>query len=281
MRVILILTLAIVAAGCGSGDSGSTGETDKLRVVAAFYPLAYAAEAVGGGGVAVENLTPPGVEPHDLELAPRDVVRIRSADVVLYLGGGFQPAVENAAADAGGKRVDLLEGDLDKADDPHVWLAPLLYAQLVERISTELTGSDEAAKPLVAKLEALDADYKEGLARCERRQIVVSHAAFGYLAEAYGLEQIPLAGLNPEAEATPQDLRRIAGLVEENGITTIFVEPLAAPDESDTIARETGTKTAVLDPLEGLTEEEQAAGEDYISVMESNLEALRVALGCR
>jgi zinc transport system substrate-binding protein len=247
-------------------------------VVASFYPLAFAAEQVGGPDVAVENLTPPGVEPHDLELPPRDVARLGSADLVLYLGGGFQPGVEDAVAQSGAEALDLLP---EGAEDPHVWLDPTRFADLAVRVSEALTGSGAAAAVLAHRLEDLDAQYRAGLADCERRELVVSHAAFGYLADAYGLEQIPLAGLSPEAEATPRDLARAAELVEERGATTVFVEPLAPPDEAEALARETGAQVATLDPIEGLTEEEAAAGEDYFSLMAQNLETLREALGCR
>ena len=271
MRIVLILVVAVAAAGCAArvADSGRT------QVVAAFYPLAFAAEQVGGEAVDVHDLTPAGVEPHDLELGPRDIERIRDADVALYLGGGLQPAVEKAIAGTQGTRVDLLPPG---ADDPHVWLAPLHYARLIERVATALHGD---AAPLVAQLHALDGEYRAGLADCDRRTIVVSHAAFGYLADAYGLTQVALAGLAPEAEAGPRDLERTIDRVRDQGVTTVFVEPLAPRREAETIARETGTKVAVLDPVEGLTKGEQARGADYLSLMRTNLAALRKGLGCR
>ena len=252
--------------------------------MAGFYPLAFAAEAVGGDGVEVVNLTPAGAEPHDVELTPRDVERIRSADLVLYAGGGFQPALEEAAADADGAAVDVLEGlELSEEDgraDPHVWLDPVRLAQVVERIGAEL-GGEAPARQLASQLRALDGEYREGLADCDRRELVTAHDAFGYLADRYGLEVIPIAGLAPEVEPTPRDLEEIVGLVEERGVTTVFVEPLLSPEIGETVAREAGLETAVLNPLEGLTEEELAGGENYLSVMRTNLEALRAGLGCR
>jgi zinc transport system substrate-binding protein len=282
MRIVLT-TLVLAALGPAPGCAGGGGEAAPRergrQVVAAFYPLAFAAEEVAED-VSVVNLTPAGAEPHDLELSVRDVERIRDADVVLLLGRGFQPAVEDAAAAARGEVVDLLaELDAD-GEDPHVWLDPERYGDLVERVAAAL-GDEAAALPLVERLRALDRAYERGLANCERDEIVVAHAAFGHLARAYGLEQIAIAGLSPEAEPSARALEAVAGLVEEAGVTTVFVEPLASPDEARTVARETGVRTATLNPVEGLTDEEAARGDDYFSLMEANLEALREALACR
>jgi len=277
--MVLICALVLSATGCGGADDGDAADGDSLEVVASFYPLAYAAERTAPEAE-VLNVTPPGVEPHDLELAPQDVARIRGADVVLYLGGGFQPAIEDAAGGAEGRAVDLLEElGLPADGDVHVWLDPARYADLVRRVATELTGDEGSARLTLHRLDELDGIYELGLETCERREIVVSHAAYGFLADAYGLEEIPLARV-PDAEATPRDLERIAQVVRDRGVTTVFVEPLASSEEAEAIARETGAEVAVLDPLEGLTEEQLAAGEDYFSVMLANLEALQAALDC-
>lgn len=284
-RIVLVLISALALSACG----GSSGAGGKTEVVAAFYPIAWAAEQVGGDTVAVRNVTRPGVEPHDAELSPRDVERIRSADVVLYFGSGFQPAVEDAVKGANGRTVDLLAGqDLAPAveeegeltADPHVWLDPVRYADLVRRIAEALGRSDEAAA-LLTKLETLDREFEQGLADCSRRELVTTHAAFGYLARRYDLEQIPLSGLSPETEPTPQALEKIVKDVRDSKATTIFFETLISPRLAETVARETGAKTAVLDPIEGLTEDASGRGEDYLSVMRTNLAALRRALGCR
>ena len=253
-------------------------------MVAGFYPLAFAAERLGGSRVDVTHLTPPGAEPHDVELSPQDVERVRSADLVLYLGGGFQPALEEAVDGADGRVVDLL-GGLRLVDDggdvdPHVWLDPQRYERIVARIGRELRAR-APARALEEDIRRLDREYRRGLASCGRREIVTSHAAFGYLAARYELEQLAVTGLAPEAEPTPGELERTVDEVRESGATTIFFEPLVSPRLAETVARETGAKTAVLNPLEGLTEDELAAGEDYLSVMRANLAALREALGCR
>ena len=275
--------LALAASGCGGGGE-SAGSDDRMQVVAGFYPLAFAAEEVAGNRVEVTNLTPAGGEPHDVELSPRDVERVRSADLVLYAGGGFQPALEEAADGAEGATVEVLDGlDLREEDgeaDPHVWLDPVRFAQVVERIGAEL-GGEAPARQLASQLRALDGEFREGLADCDRHELVTAHDAFGYLADRYGLEVIPIAGLAPEVEPTPRDLEEIAELVEDRGVTTVFVEPLLSPEIGETVAREAGVATAVLNPLEGLTEEELARGENYLSVMRANLEAMRAGLGCR
>ena len=273
-RIVLTLIAAAALAGCG----GSSGSSDGTTVVAAFYPLAFAAEQIGGAEVSVTNLTPPGVEPHDLELSGSDIRTIADADLVLYLGHDFQPALEDAIDSTSAHAVDLL--DTTETSDPHVWLDPIRYAAIAERIGEELDRRPEAQR-FAARLHALDRDFRRGLSRCERDEIVTSHAAFGYLAGRYGLEQIAITGITPEAEPTPRDLEKVVRQVQAVGATTVFFETLVSPRLAQTVAREVGATTAVLDPLEGLTEKETAAGEDYFSVMRENLAALRKALGCR
>lgn len=274
---------AVGVAGCGEGDATRSEDA----VVAVFYPLAFAVDAVAPDGVDVVNLTPPGVEPHDLELGASDAGLIDGARLVVYLGGGFQPALEEAVARRDAPSLDALEGqsllpgpgDGDEAD-PHVWLDPTRLAAVARRVAGAL-GDPAAADGLVERLDALDAELRSGLADCDRREIVTSHAAFGYLAHRYGLEQVPLAGLAPEAEPTPRDLEALVRRVEESGATTVFFETLASPELAEVVARETGATTAVLDPLEGIAADRLADGVDYFSVMRENLAALRKALGCR
>jgi zinc transport system substrate-binding protein len=270
------LLLVIVAAGCGgSGDDG------REEVVAAFYPLAFAAERIGGDRVSVTNLTPPGAEPHDVELTPQDVARIQRADLVLYLSHGFQPALEQALRDARGKELDALAGiDLRAGDDPHVWLDPMLFAGVVRRIGAAL-GSPAPARKLAADLRQLDAEYRAGLAHCEQRELVTSHAAFGYLAARYRLRQISITGIEPEAEPSAQSLAELAALIRRDDVRAVFFETLVSPELAETVAREAGAATAVLNPLEGLTDDEAERGEDYFSLMRRNLATLRKALSCR
>jgi zinc transport system substrate-binding protein len=280
-RIVLILIVAAFT-GCSSAAS------NKNTIVAAFYPLAYAAQTMSPPA-RVENLTPPGAEPHDLELTPQAVARIQKAAIVLYLGHGFQPAVSDAVKGAGGRKVDILQGlSLHSASgqeagltaDPHVWLDPVLFQQIVRRIAAALAPPVHVG-PLIADLRALDRDYRNGLAHCIRKDIVTSHAAFGYLAQRYGLHQVPITGLTPESEPTPKQLTHVIKLVRRTHATTVFFERLVSPRLADTVAREVRAHTAVLDPIEGLTKSEQQHRETYLTLMRENLAALRKALACR
>jgi zinc transport system substrate-binding protein len=281
LRIVLVFVLAGLLAGCGAAKGG------KSTVVAAFYPLAYAAERIGGPSFDVTNLTPPGAEPHDLELTPREVARIQSAAVVLYLSHGFQPAVSKAVEQADGTKVDVLAGlplrrsaggEEGLTADPHVWLDPILFTRVVKSIGAAL---HRPSNGLVADLRKLDSDYRSGLSDCKRHEIVTSHAAFGYLAARYGLQEVAITGLTPESEPSPRNLADVIQVVRRTHATTVFFETLVSPRLADTVAREVGAGTAVLDPIEGLTPAEQTAGDDYLTLMRRNLAALRKALGCR
>jgi zinc transport system substrate-binding protein len=295
--VIALLSLAFVSSACSRNEP--FGSSDAISVVAAFYPVQVAAEAVGGDLVDVANLTAPGVEPHDLELTPDAVEQIQSADLVLFLGAGFQPAVQDAIPDAGGVAVDLLshlptvppppsEAEEGLTVDPHVWLDPMLYAGMVDEIETALAelAPDNAgtfrtnASAFDAGLSKLDDDFSAGLATCSQHLIVTNHAAFGYLADAYGLSQEAISGLAPDAEPSAQRIAELKDLVERDGVTTIFTEELVAPNVAETLANEAGVQTRVLYTLEGLTADEEAAGENYESLMRKNLATLEEALGC-
>jgi zinc transport system substrate-binding protein len=292
---VAVLALAMASAGCGGGEAAPNA---RLDVLAAFYPLAEAARQVGGSVVRVRDITPAGVEPHDLELKPSDVGLIRSADLILHLGGGFQPALEDAIETIPDPTVavDLLHGislrkgvEEGEPTDPHVWLDPLLMKQIVERVTAEMSkrlpaeGSlfESRASVYASALEELHRSFEETLGTCERREVVTSHAAFGYLAARYGLEQIAISGVTPEAEPSPRRLEDVARLAEQRGVTTIYFETLVSPRVAEAIARIVGARTAVLNPLEGLTTDELSKGENYVSVMRANLNALALGLGCK
>jgi zinc transport system substrate-binding protein len=281
MRAIIIL-ISGLALGLGSACGGTSESSGKEEVAASFYPLAFVAEELGGESVDVVNLTPPGTEPHDLEPTPSDVRELKSADLVLLLGRGFQPQLERAAG-GGDRVVELLDTpglNRFQNEDPHVWLDPARYELIARRIGDEL-GATGSLADFVARLTTLDGDYRRGLADCVRDDIVTSHDAFGYLAQRYGLRQIPITGLSPEAEPSPKDLSRVVDLVRSTHATTVFSETLVSPRIAAAVASETGARTAVLNPIEGLEPSEAAKGEDYFSLMRSNLAALRNALGCR
>lgn len=279
------LAAACAPAGMGSPDSASSGP----RVVSAFYPLQYAAEQVGGSAVSVTNLTQPGVEPHDLELSAQQVGQIADAELVLYVKG-FQPAVDEAIAQqAPDRAIDVSAAlsrlTLDGAADPHVWLDPTNMAAIgtaiAERLA-ELSPDDAAAfaknsTALTSAMSALSAEYSDALAQCRTRTMVVSHDAFGYLAQAFDLTQVGISGLSPDSEPSPARLREVADVVTQQGVDTIYYETLVDPKVAQTLADETGARAQKLDPLEGL---EPGSTGDYASVMRENLQALTKGQGC-
>ncbi len=288
----LAAVAAVTVAGCTTAPEEPGGD-GRLRVIATVYPLADAAERIGGPQVDVRNLTPAGAEAHDLELSSRQVDDLEDADVVLFVGGGFQPAVEAAVEGRTGGTVDVTDGlDLapgEGATDPHFWLDPTLLATVAASVGSAMVAADPDGRAELdsnlatyrADLEALDRRFATGLADCERREIVTTHAAFSYLAARYDLVQRPITGLSPESEPEPGRLAELRDLIAREGITTVFTEELLSPDLARTLAREAGVRTATLDPLEGLTPDRSEAAADYFTVMDDNLAALRAALGCR
>jgi zinc transport system substrate-binding protein len=296
-----VLGSAMLLPGCAGDESDSSG--DRLAVLASFYPLEFLVSAVGGDHVAVTPLTPPGAEPHDLELSPAAVADVADADLVVYLSG-FQPAVDDAVAESGSGHVldvaraarlthtftPIEEGEEASEEagsiDPHFWLDPDRASDVAGVIEEQLASADPdhatsyAANltELRRSLTALDAEYRRGLESCERPDLVTSHNAFGYLAERYGLRQVGITGLTPEAEPTPDQLAAVSAYVTDHHVTTIYFETLVSPSVAETVASETGAATAVLDPIEGLTDE--SAGDDYLAVMRSNLDTLRRGQGC-
>lgn len=304
----VLAATALTACSGASAGGGSATADGKLAVVASFYPLQYAVAQIGGPYVDVTSLTKPGAEPHDVELTPQDVARVSTAALVVY-ADGFQPAVDDAVAqEASDHAFDVApsadltllapagEGDHageepageapNAGKDPHFWLDPERYATVARAIGARLgqldpthkSSYDAATTAFVERLTALDTAYREGLRTCERRQLVTSHAAFGYLAQRYGFTQVPITGLDPEVEPSAQDLAKVADVVKADKVTTIYAETLVEPKFADTVARSTGATVATLDPLEGLTS--ASKGSDYREVMQSNLAALRAGQGC-
>jgi zinc transport system substrate-binding protein len=305
-----LLSIAMVSA-CGA--TGGRGADDRLSVVASFYPLQYAVARIGGTHVDVTGLTKPGSEPHDLELSPRQVASIAEADLVVY-EKHFQPAVDDAVAgqarDTGfdvspAARLDLVavEDDHDHggetaeehadhaaedtgARDPHFWLDPMRYADVGDAIATELAARDEVnaaayranATAFRASMTALDGEFRAGLRSCQVHELVTSHAAFGYLAQSYGLHQESITGLSPDAEPSPSAMAEVTRHIRETGATTVYAETLVSEDVARTLARETGVRLAVLDPVEGITS--ASAGRDYPTVMRANLQILRTGQEC-
>ena len=291
MRFLIVFALLLGMTGCAAfSDTG--GGDGKVTVAAAFYPLAFLATRVGGDHVHVTNLTEPGKEPHDLELDIKTTAEVADADLVL-LEHGFQPAVDDAVGEVAEGEVldvadvvDLEDSTEDQGEkDPHFWQDPARMATLTDAVAASLSKIDPDhaatydanAQALVADLDRLGADYEQGLQGCERSTIVVSHDAFTYLSR-FGLEVEGIAGLSPDAEPTPADLARLHELIESDGITTVFSERLVSPRLAQTLADDLGVGTAVLDPIEGLSDD--TADEDYLSLMRENLTGLEEANGC-
>ena len=310
--VAVVATAALSLTACAPGDVASASGEDRMQVTAAFYPLQWAAERVGGEHVHVSGLTKPGAEPHDLELTPRAVGELAGSDVVVYLAN-FQPAVDDAvttqAADAGfdvtgdadltlaatddghdhaGESAQEHEEHAEGAGarDPHFWLDPLRFQSVVTALGERFASVDPPntlayranAEALVADLRTLDHEFEAGLAQCRSDELVTAHAAFAYLADRYGLSQEGIAGLSPDSEPDASMLRELASHVAEHGVTTVYSETLVDPALARTLARETGATVAVLDPLEGLTD--ASAGTDYLEVMRDNLRVLERGQGC-
>ncbi|KFG75622.1 zinc ABC transporter substrate-binding protein [Streptomyces mutabilis] len=299
-----------------SSDSAAAGNTDKFDVVASFYPMQYLAEQIGGDHVNVTTLTEPGQEPHDLELSAKQTARMGEADAVLYLKS-LQPAVDEAVGQADVKtKIDAAtltkledhgsvehdhgsEGHSEEehaaeahseeehALDPHVWLDPVKYAEIAEGVAKAFEKADpdnaadyrKNADALTKKLADLNTAYEDGLANTDTKVFFTNHAAFGYLAERYGLTQEAINGLDPESEPSPARIKELQDEAKADGVTTVFYETLVSDKTAKTLAKDAGLKTDILDPLEGITD--KSKGDDYIAVMESNLKALEAALGAK
>jgi zinc transport system substrate-binding protein len=305
------LLLALLLGAC----TRSAGPAKPL-VVASFYPLYEFSRQVAGDRAEVVSLVPPGVEPHDWEPSPQDVARVEKAQLFVYNGAGFEPWVDRLLRGGLEPRrtvratdgLPLVAADLPRHEDgppsdaappgdprrasrpdPHVWLDPVLASAQVERIRAGLERVDGAgadayaanARAFRQRLAGLHAAFEGGLRDCARRDLVTSHAAFGYLARRYGLTVVPVMGLAPESEPSAAQLAAIVQFARRRQVRYIFFETLVNPRLAETLAREVGARTLVLNPVEGVTAEERAAGRGYVELMEDNLENLRIGLTCR
>ncbi|WP_406445600.1 metal ABC transporter substrate-binding protein [Streptomyces sp. NBC_01613] len=309
-----VATAAVTALGLAtlsacSGASAAAGNTDKFDVVASFYPMAYLAEQIGGNHVHVTSLTQPGQEPHDLEISARQTAQLQESDAVLYLKN-LQPSVDDAVAqseiktkidaasltslekhgnEVGGHAAehDDSHGEEAGGKDPHIWLDPVKYAQVAEGVGKAFQKADpdhaadykKNTAALVKRLDALNTQFKEGLADTGSKVFITTHAAFGYLAERYGLTEEAINGLDPESEPSAARVKDLETMAKADGVTTVFYETLVSDKTAKTIAGDAGLKTDVLDPIEGITS--KSRGKDYFSVQEANLKALRSALGSK
>lgn len=309
--IALLVTALAVLAGCST--SGGTGPafqegSGKLKVAASFYPVYEIVRQVGGEKVDVINLVPAGTEPHDWEPTASLMKTLNKASVLVYSGLGMEPwvpktlkSIDNKSLIAveAGKGAELLKAEAHEGEDghgkeagaewdPHVWLDPQGAVHQVKVVRDALIQADGANKAVyeanaaayIEKLTALDQEYKSGLSACGKKEFFTSHAAFSYLANRYGLEQHAIMGLSPDAEPKPKEMAEIIAEAKERKMKYIFFETLVSDKVAKVVAREIGAQTLVLNPLEGLTDDELKAGKNYLSVMRENLANLKTALEC-
>ncbi len=301
--IVLISLITILTMGIyfGIKNFGQTNKaTQKLQITTSFYPYYFFASQIGGDKAEITNITPAGGEPHDYEPSSGDIVKIDSSRLLILNGAVESWGAKIQSASKGTNTKVLVAGQglftqkvIDEnginSVDPHIWLSPRLAKIQVSSILSEFNQIDPANKSyytanagkLINELNSLDSDYKADLKNCQKRDIITSHAAFGYLATDYDLTQIPIAGLSPDAEPSLKQLADISNFAKQNDVKYIFFESLVSPKLAQTIASEVGAQTLVLDPLEGLTPDALDRGATYLTVMEQNLHNLEIALECR
>jgi len=302
VSLLLLLLIITLTLGCSGGLTSQSGP-QKMKVVTTVYPVYEFTKQIGGDKIAVALMTPAGAEPHDWEPTAKDLVKIREAKLFVYQGNGLEPWVEKmltqnktTAAIAASDGIATLAAIEDEdsgalqpgqtAADPHLWLDPILAQQEVKNICTALILADSAneafytanAEKLLGQLAALDSEYRAGISKLKKKDIVTTHAAFAYLAKRYGLNQVPLMGLAPDAEPTPEKIAQVASFCKANNVQVIFFETLVSPKLAEMVSRESGAATLVLNPIEGLTDSDMKAGKDYFSIMRENLANIEIAL---
>ncbi|UKS30750.1 metal ABC transporter substrate-binding protein [Paenibacillus sp. HWE-109] len=297
-NIVLLAVFVLAMVGCGGVSSSKAKLVEgKVNVVTSFYPLYEFTRAIGGEYVNAINLVPAGVEPHDWSPKSRDIKNMTQAQMFVYQGAGFEgwvkdfigslPAESNLKVVEASKGADLIKTSENKDEfDPHAWLSPLNAIKMANNIKIALIGADPAHKEVFeknyasyeAKLLDLDARYKKELSQTKKKEIAVSHYAFAYLCRDYGLTQMSIMGLSPDAEPTAQDLKKMNAYMKEHDLKYIFFEELVSDKLAKTLAKDAKVDTMVLNPLEGLTDAQMKAGEDYISIMDKNLKNLVIAL---
>jgi len=301
---LLSAAIAICSVTACSSAPPPAADAERPVVVTNFYPVQWLASQLVGDDADVVSLTPEGTEPHDLAVDANGQQELARADVVLYLGADFQPDVQRAVGelDPSVTTEDLLTspglkllaaGDLGKEalagnKDPHVWLSPVQMQAMADAAAAaittgvpELAGRVTTALPqLKSQLAELDNGYRRGLTNCRSTELVTSHAAFGYLADEYGLRQVPIAGLSPDAEPDPKTLQSIAETAKAGNVTTVFFEDALPNNLSKTVADEIGAQISLLSALEFDPRGSLGPDQDYLSVMTGNLDRIERGLEC-
>ena len=289
------MAISVVAVACdGDLDPPPGGE---VTVITTTYPLTFLSEKIGGNRITVNQLTKPGVEAHDFEPAPSDIRAISDSELFIYNHPSFESWALNAAyassTDGDSSptvtvQTVILESVGEDHVDAHVWLNPLKAQKQADRILSALIEVDPEgaqiytrnADGLDVELQALDDLINKQISSCKLDSVVVSHLAFGHMAERYGFEQIGLAGLSPEFESGPAQIAGVIKKINELGISHIMQEPIVSNRLAETVAAETGAELLSLHPLEVRTSEQASTGLDYLDIMKSNADALQIALRC-
>ncbi len=308
----LFLAGAFLVSGCGgkSVPPAFHDTTGKLKVAVSFYPMYEFTRMVGGEHIEVVTLTPVGVEPHDWTPTSGHLKTLNRAAVLVYNGIGMEPWVNKTLTSLDNKQIIAVEasrgleliqpvevhdghGDTQTGAaeemDPHLWLDPISAAGQVKVIRDALIQADPSHKAAfetnaaayIKELESLDLEMHAGLTGCGKDQFFTTHTAFGYLARRYALEQHAMMGLSPDAEPKPKTMASIVADAKEHQVRYVFFETLVSDKVAKLLAKEIGAQTLVLNPLEGLTDQELKAGKNYLSVMRDNLTNLRLALECK
>lgn len=317
--IILTMIFAVGCTKENTPSSQGEPEEEKLKVYASFYPMYDFAANIGGEQAEIQLMVPPGVEAHDWEPTAKLMAEMEKADIFIYNGLEMEPWVEKLLAAISNDKLVVVEAssgiaplkaeeheeDHDHEDDedhehedededhhhgendPHVWLSPIHAMKQAENIKNAFVQADSANQDyyeenyqdFAEKLRGLDEKFMEELGNLKRNEIVTAHAAFGYLADRYGLEQVAIRGLSPQEEPSAARMAEITKFAREHDVKYIFFETLTSPKLAEVLAREVGAQTAVLNPIEGLSQEELSAGKNYITIMEDNLTALKKALG--
>lgn len=290
-QTVVVALAALTLTACGSKKE-EVKENNKLNVVTTFYPMYDFAKQIVGDKGNVTVLIDGATEPHDYEPSAKDIAKIQDADIFIYNSTDMETWVPTALESMGDTKTKIIEaGGVAEAEqasdngatDPHVWLDPVLAQDAVLTISEAIVKTypelqediEKNTNEYVLKLKELDSKYASAFKDAKNRTFVTQHEAFGHLAKRYNLIQKPIAGLNPDQEPNPSELAEIQDFVKNNNVKVIFTEGLSSSKIAKTIADNTGAELRDLNTLEGLTNQEQSEGEDYLSVMEKNLNALK------
>ncbi len=281
--------------GCTKNEVGQTDES-KLQVYTSFYCIYDFVNKIGGDKIQLYNIVPTGTEPHNWEPTAGDMRKLSNADLLFYNGAGmenFVDSVKQSVENDKIKYIELSEGiELIKKNeesniyDPHIWLNPINAEKEALKIKNALSEADSQNadfynknyEDFSKKAKELDKSFSDMVNNNENKTIVVAHEAYGYLCQAYGLKQLAIEGLSADSEPSPAKMAEVSEFIKNNKIKFIFFEELLAVKAADVISEETGAKLLVLNPFEGLSQEDIDNGEDYFSVMYKNLENIDKAL---